>query len=167
LLAHSGKPPVNPDDPAYLLFACCPAEVYILVSGQCVTCPDRGLWQISSLSDFVAQPALRRGRFNGAEMLGSPFSICALLSKVRCAVEVVRRHHLSPIVAPYRECEAIGNAGPSHNSSPVFMLPASPFSCRWPQTGKIKIIAITNSRGPLPARRSDARSNQVSPELEY
>ncbi|MBR0703797.1 tripartite tricarboxylate transporter substrate binding protein [Bradyrhizobium diazoefficiens] len=146
LLAHAGSLPYNPDD---LLPVAAAAEVYVAIAVPASLAT-------SSLSEFVAQARLKRGQFNWS---GTPGSLDYLVPGFlkRAGIDLPR--------VPYREV----SMAMQDLSQDRLQFYAAALATQLPmaQTGKIKIIAITNSqRSPFLPDVPTARESGF-PELEY
>jgi tripartite-type tricarboxylate transporter receptor subunit TctC len=146
LLAHAGSLPYNPDD---LLPVAAAAEVYVAIGVPASL-------STSSLSEFVAQARLKRGKFNWS---GTPGSLDYLVPGFfkRAGIDLPR--------VPYREV----SMAMQDLSQDRLQFYAAALATLLPmaQTGKVKIIAITNShRSPFLPDVPTARESGF-PELEY
>jgi tripartite-type tricarboxylate transporter receptor subunit TctC len=146
LLAHAGSLAYNPDD---LLPVAAAAEVYVAIGVPASLAT-------SSLSEFVAQARLKKGQFNWS---GTPGSLDYLVPGFlkRAGIDLPR--------VPYREV----SMAMQDLSQDRLQFYAAALATQLPmaQTGKIKIIAITNSqRSPFLPDVPTARESGF-PELEY
>lgn len=146
LLAHAGSLPYNPDD---LLPVAAAAEVYVAIGVPASLAT-------SSLSEFVAHARLKPWQFNWS---GTPGSLDYLVPGFlkRAGIDLPR--------VPYREV----SMAMQDLSQDRLQFYAAALATQLPmaQTGKIKIIAITNSqRSPLLPDVLTVRESGF-PELEY
>ena len=146
LLAHQGSLPYNPDD---LLPVAAAAEVFVAIGVPTSL-------GTSSLSEFVAQARLKKGQFNWS---GTPGSLDYLVPGFlqRAGIDLPR--------VPYRDVSmAMQDLSQDRLQ---FYVAALATQLPMAQTGKIKIIAITNSRrSPTLPDVPTARESGF-PELEY
>jgi tripartite-type tricarboxylate transporter receptor subunit TctC len=146
LLSHAGSLPYNPDD---LLPIAAAADVYVAI-GVPASLP------ASSLSEFVAQARLRKGQLNWS---GTPGSLDYLVPGFFKSADI----DLTRV--PYRE---VGFAMQDLSQDRLQFYVAS-LATQQPmaQSGKIKIIAITNARRSPSLPDVPTAREAGFPELEY
>ena len=146
LLSHAGSLPYNADD---LLPIAAAADVYVAIGVPASLAT-------SSLSDFVAQARSKQGQFNWS---GTPGSLDYLVPGFlkRAGIDLTR--------VPYREV-SLAMQDLAENRLQLYV---AALATQQPmaQSGKIKIIAVTNSqRSPSMPDVPTAREAGF-PELEY
>ncbi|WP_256807913.1 tripartite tricarboxylate transporter substrate binding protein [Bradyrhizobium sp. Bra64] len=146
LLTHPGSLPYNPDD---LLPVAAAAEVYVAIGVPASLAT-------TSLSEFVAQARLKQGQFNWS---GTPGSLDYLVPGFLegAGIDLLR--------VPYRDV----SLAMQDLSQDRLQFYVSALATQLPmaQTGKIKIIAITNSRRSPSLPEVPTARESGFPDLEY